>query len=119
MPVEPISMLTTPDPEAAITAAVGAIDAGRLVVVPTETVYGAAGRLDLPDAVRRLRALRGKATGPFTVHVARARQIEPFVGRVSDLATRMIQKLWPGPVALVFDVPADVRAAAAKRLGLD
>lgn len=118
MPLESISMLTTSEPEAAIDAAVRALDAGQLVVMPTETVYGAAGRLDRPDAVRRLRAMRGGASGPFIVHVARPDGIEAFVGRLTDLARRMVQKLWPGPVALVFDVPADVRAAAAKRLGL-
>lgn len=119
MPVEVIPILTTPQPDAAIDAAVRAIDAGRLVVLPTETVYGAAGRLDVAEGVRRLRALRGDASGPFTIHVADADAIEPFVGRLSDLARRMVQKLWPGPVALVFDVPADLRAAAAARLGLD
>lgn len=118
MPVERIPILTTPDPDDAIDRAARAIDDGRLVVLPTETVYGAAGRLDLPEAVARLRTLRGDAAGPFIVHVARADAISPFVGALTELGTRMTRKLWPGPVALVFDVPADVRAATVARLGL-
>ncbi|HEX8911240.1 MAG TPA: Sua5/YciO/YrdC/YwlC family protein, partial [Humisphaera sp.] len=37
---------------------------------------------------------------------------------LSDLADRMVRKLWPGPVGLVFDVPAGRRAEVAREHGL-
>ncbi len=118
MSVEVAKIFETTDPTAVTRRAVQLLDAGELVVIPTETVYGAAGRLDRPGAVAKLRQLRGNANGPFTIHVASAEQAKPLVGPLSELAHRMMNKLWPGPVSLVFDVPSAVRAATAARLGL-
>ncbi len=106
------------DPAAVVKRAVDLLDDGELVVIPTETVYGAAARLDRPKAVEQFRKLRSNASGPFTIHVSSAQRVRELVGPLSDLGLRMTQKLWPGPVSLVFDVPADLRKSTAKRLGL-
>lgn len=106
------------DPDAVIDRAVTLLDEGELIVLPTETVYGAAGRLDRPTAVQKLRDLRIDASGPFTIHLPSADRVRELVGSLSELGVRMTQKLWPGPVSLVFDVPAEVRSATAVRLGL-
>ena len=48
------------------------LSSGGIVVVPTETVYGAAGLLTHPEGRRRLQALRGgDEPRPFIVHLAR------------------------------------------------
>ena len=39
-----------------------------------------------------------------------------YLGEVSDFGTRLMKKLWPGPVALVFDVPAKRRSEVAQQL---
>jgi L-threonylcarbamoyladenylate synthase len=87
---------------------------GGVVVLPTETVYGAAALLNQPQGKERLRSLRGTTeTKPFTVHLPGASHATAFLGDVSDLGKRMMQKLWPGPVGLVFDVDAPRRAQVA------
>jgi len=92
---------------------------GKLVVIPTETVYGAAGLLTHPEAVQRLRELRPKATGqPLTIHLASRQDAARYLGPVSELGARMMKKLWPGPVALVFEVPADRRRQVAAQIGV-
>ena len=92
---------------------------GGVVVLPTETVYGAAGLLSHPDAGRKLRQLRGTGDkSPFTVHVARSKDALHYLGDINDLGRRLMRKLWPGPVGLVFEVPADRRAAVAKELSV-
>jgi protein-tyrosine phosphatase len=111
-------ILDVDDPDAVVRRASDLLNEGQLVILPTETVYGAAVRLDRPKAVEAFRRIRGDATGPFTVHVASPTQVRELVGPLSELGLRMTQKLWPGPVSLVFDVPADLRAATTKRLGL-
>src|SRR3954454_4731417 len=83
---------------------------GGLVVLPTETVYGAAGLLSHPQARERLYGLRGDPDGgPFTIHIAQAADANRYLGDVNDLGRRLMRKLWPGPVGLVFDVPPDRR----------
>lgn len=118
MSVDVQKIFEVPDPVGVVRRAVDLLAEGELVVLPTETVYGAAGRLDRPAAVSKLRKLRGNATGPFTIHVPSAQRVREYVGPLSELGLRMTQKLWPGPVSLVFDVPADLRAATAAKLGL-
>ena len=91
---------------------------GGLVVLPTETVYGAAAALNRPEALGRLRQLRPGAGGgephAFIPHLANPMDATAFVGEVGEFGRRCIRKLWPGPVALVFDVPAERRRAVAE-----
>ena len=118
MPAERHDIFEADDPDALVDRAARLLDAGGIVVLPTETVYGAAGRLDRPDAVARLNALRGNANGPFTIHLADAASSHQYLGAVDGLGKRMTRKLWPGPVALVFDVDAPRRAEVAARVNL-
>jgi protein-tyrosine phosphatase len=107
------------DYDAQITRAAGLLNAGGLVALPMETVYGLAARLDNPEAVARLRALLpSHGTKPFTIHLPRRQEAERYLGPISDLGQRMMKKLWPGPVALVFEVPPERRRAVAAELKL-
>jgi protein-tyrosine phosphatase len=103
--------------------AAGQLRDGKVVVLPTETVYGAAAALNRPESLRRLRELTPSANAgerhAFIPHLARAEDAAQFLGELSELGNRCVRKLWPGPVALVFDVPADRRQAAAAALGLE
>jgi L-threonylcarbamoyladenylate synthase len=108
------------DYDAQITRGVDLLQGGGVVVLPTETVYGAAGRLDQPQAVARLKAIRGGAEAkPFTIHLAHRDDAKRYLGEVSEVGIRLMKKLWPGPVALTFDVAPEVRADVAKQLGVD
>src|SRR5436190_6962704 len=92
---------------------------GGVVVLPTETVYGAAAVLSNDRGTGRLKAIRGTVEDkPFTIHLARREQAMRYVGEVGEIGTRLMRKLWPGPVALVFDVPANRRAQVAKELNI-
>jgi protein-tyrosine phosphatase len=105
--------------EVQLQRAIDLLDAGKLVVLPTETVYGVAARLDRPEALQRLRALRPADQGhPFTIHLASRAGAGAYLGKVGDLGRRMMQKLWPGPVSLMFDVPEERRLAVAAQRGI-
>jgi len=112
-----VNIFDVADYEGQIARAGEQIRAGGVVVLPTETVYGAAGALDQPDAVKRLRGLRGGSDArPFTVHLAKPQAAMDFLDNVSDLGKRIIKKLWPGPVGLMFEVsPARQREVAASK----
>src|SRR5439155_19458721 len=92
---------------------------GGVVVMPTETVYGAAAILGNDKGIARLKSIRGSSDGkPFTIHLARREQATRYIGEVGEVGTRLMKKLWPGPVALVFDVPPARRADVAKSVGV-
>ncbi len=94
---------TTPEErEAAVDAAGLVIQRGRLVVLPTDTVYGVAADAFDPDAVQRL--LRAKGRGrdmPPPVLVSSAGTLDALATRVPDYARALVTTFWPGPLTLV------------------
>jgi protein-tyrosine phosphatase len=88
-----------------------------VVVFPTETVYGVGVRADLPDAVARLRALKGRNNGkPFTLHIGRRNDAELYVPDFGGIGRRMATKGWPGPLTLILPVEDTSRAAIMGRI---
>lgn len=98
-----ISPEATDAPE--ILRAAKALEEGALVAFPTETVYGLAANAASGSAVSRLREVKGRAaTQPFTVHIGRIDDCEPYVPALTNLGRRFIKKGWPGPLTLIFKV---------------
>ncbi len=56
------------------------------------------------------------ARRPLTVHVAKPADARQFLGDCSDLELRLMRKLWPGPVGLIFTVPEDRRWEVSRTL---
>ncbi|MEM6313364.1 MAG: Sua5/YciO/YrdC/YwlC family protein [Planctomycetota bacterium] len=113
-----VDVFGTADLGGALASAVEALDAGRGVLLPTETLYGIAARIDEPSGAELLRRLRRKADNPFTPHVPDAQHAMRFLGDLSDIGERAMRKLWPGPVSIIFDVPAGRRAEVAGETGI-
>ena len=97
--------LTCRDPQnrsAAITAAAGAIKSGRLVVMPTDTVYGIAADAFDSQAVTALLAAKGRGRDmPVGVLVGSWHTIDGLVYYVPDEARELVRAFWPGALSLV------------------
>ncbi len=99
-------VLPARDP-ASIAEAVSALRAGRLVAVPTETVYGVACLLDAAAIERLLDAKRRPPSKGITLLVDDIAQAAS-VAEMSPAARRLAERHWPGPLTLVLPVRADV-----------
>ncbi|MGV0636084.1 L-threonylcarbamoyladenylate synthase [Mycolicibacillus trivialis] len=85
-----------------IAAAVSALKAGRLVVMPTDTVYGIGADAFDSTAVRALLAAKGRGPDmPVGVLVGSWHTIEGLVFTVPDAARVLIRAFWPGALSLV------------------
>ncbi len=83
--------------------AVRLLRAGRLVAVPTETVYGLAGDAANPDAVRAIFAAKGRPTNhPLIVHLASADRMPRWARDIPPTAWRLAEAFWPGPLTLLL-----------------
>ncbi len=88
--------------------------AGRIVAIPTDTVYGLASRPDDDDAVAALfAAKRRPGVVPVAVLCASEAQARGLATQWPASAARLAVRFWPGPLTLVVDAPA----ASTKRLG--
>lgn len=80
-----------------------AVQRGRLVVFPTDTVYGLGADAFNPDAVTRLLKAKGRGRQmPPPVLVSAKSTLEALAIDVPDWARALVDELWPGPLTLVF-----------------
>jgi len=104
MPAELLTIYAA-DEEAAVTRAAMALREGRVIALPTETVYGLAVRADDAEAMARLAAIKGRdANKPFQRLLARVSDAGRYNVALEGPARILAAKLWPGPLTLI--VPA-------------
>src|ERR1700710_725667 len=83
-------------------AAVSAVKGGRLVVLPTDTVYGIGADAFDSTAVNALLSAKGRGRDmPVPVLVGSWHTIEGLVYTVPDAARELIRAFWPGALSLV------------------
>lgn len=99
---EPTIVDARGDREAAVEAAAGALRGGRLVVVPTDTVYGLAADAFHQKATRRIFAAKQRpASMPLPVLVRSPKQLLGLCQPLPEAAERLMAAYWPGPLTLV------------------
>lgn len=73
-------------------------------VIPTETVYGLAARIDREEALRKIFQIKGRPSdNPLIVHVSSMDMLRTVVdGDIPQEYRLLIDNFWPGPLSLVF-----------------
>lgn len=96
--------MTTPPVDASqIAQAVQILEAGGLVAMPTETVYGLAADADNESAVLSTYKAKGRpADHPLIVHVAGIDAIAHWAEDIPPEAWLLAKTYWPGPLTLVL-----------------
>ena len=90
-------------PAALVAEAAAAIRAGRIVVLPTETVYGLAADPGSEASIELARAWKGRpAELRFTHHLAEATAIDRFATAVPPRIAKLLERYWPGPLTVVL-----------------
>ena len=90
------------------------LQAGGLIGLPTETVYGLAADALNPQAVSAIFQAKGRpANHPLIVHVVDAAQVALFAHGVPAFAQRLMTAFWPGPLTLILPKKSGVADAAA------
>jgi L-threonylcarbamoyladenylate synthase len=107
-----------PDTAQGHARAAALLSAGRLVALPTETVYGLAADARSPEAVAAIYAAKGRPShNPLIVHVpdlAAARHLALIPAQAEALA----RAFWPGPLTLVLPLKPGHGLAPAVTAGL-
>jgi L-threonylcarbamoyladenylate synthase len=97
------------DTPAAHAEAIELLRAGGIVAVPTDTVYGIAADMALPDAIERLFAAKQrppeKAVAVLLADAAQAAEL----GVLTPAAEALAARFWPGGLTLVLPVRPDAR----------
>lgn len=95
-------MTIRPLNSASIKEAIALLEQGRLVALPTETVYGLAGDATNGRAISSIFSTKNRPQiNPLIVHVSGIEMAERYV-KIDFLSRQLIEKFWPGPLTLVL-----------------
>ncbi|MGM9511114.1 L-threonylcarbamoyladenylate synthase [Larkinella sp. GY13] len=79
------------------------LEAGKVIGLPTETVYGLAGNALNPDAVLEIFKVKNRPSfDPLIVHTDSIDKVESFVTRIPEPARRLAERFWPGPLTILL-----------------
>lgn len=89
--------------QATIDAAARALEAGRLVAFPTETVYGLGADAENPAAVASIYTAKGRPQDhPVIVHLAPEASLDHWACDIPQQARALAQVFWPGPLTMIL-----------------
>jgi len=90
--------------ETAAAEAARLIQAGDLVVFPTDTVYGLGADIMNSEAIERIYAIKGRDPNkPIAVLVGDTAQLEQLTPNVMGTAAEYAKAFWPGALTLVIE----------------
>jgi len=95
---------------------------GKLVAIPTETVYGlAANALSEKAVLEIFKAKNRPHFDPLIVHVATLAQAETLAASFPNKAKALAQKFWPGPLTVLLpkkEIVPDLVTSGLNTVGL-
>ena len=110
------------DTEQDIRTAAAILQAGGLVGIPTETVYGLGANGLSSAAVGKIFAAKGRPQdNPLILHVPDASWLARYCREVPDSAYTLAERFWPGPLTMILprkDVVPDAVTAGLDTVGV-
>lgn len=79
------------------------LQAGEVIGIPTETVYGLAADARNEEAVAKIFAAKGRPSdNPLIVHIGDMAQLSQVVAEVTEDAKRLMEAFWPGALTVIL-----------------
>jgi len=76
---------------------------GETVIFPTETVYGLGANALNENAVKKIYEAKGRPSdNPLIVHISHINQVDDLAKNVSEKASIVMKKFWPGPITIIL-----------------
>ncbi len=83
--------------------AVALLQKGKVVAIPTETVYGLAANAFNAEAVINIFEIKNRPKfNPLIVHVQSWEMVEKITTNIDPLLKKIAEKYWPGPLTILF-----------------
>ncbi len=84
------------------------ISRGRVVILPTGTIYGLSCKYDHENAIKKIYKIKERNKDlPFIIMISNPDDLKIFARDINPAAKRIIKKFWdtgnPGPLTLIFN----------------
>ncbi|WP_044976811.1 L-threonylcarbamoyladenylate synthase [Ruminococcus sp. HUN007] len=91
------------DRDSDLEKAASLLKSGKVVALPTETVYGLAADATNCEAVASVFAAKGRpADNPLIIHVTSLSMMEKYTEDIPRAAYRLAEAFWPGPLTMIL-----------------
>ena len=95
------------------------VQAGKLIVFPTDTLYGLACDPSNPAALRSIYAAKGRSTlKALPVLIGALEHLDQLVENIPPQAQRLMERFWPGALTLVLPKQANLPSELTPYPGL-
>jgi len=79
------------------------LEKGEVVAIPTETVYGLAASIRIPDAIEKIFNVKGRPKyNPLIVHITGVDELSSVAKDIPEKALQLATNFWPGPLTLIL-----------------
>jgi L-threonylcarbamoyladenylate synthase len=86
-----------------IKLAIQLLKAGKVIAIPTETVYGLAADANNPTAIAKIFKLKKRpANIPLSVLIENNKLLEKWAIDIPEIAYKLTAKFWPGPLTIIL-----------------
>ncbi len=95
-------------------AVVQLLKAGKVGVIPTDTIYGIVGSALNPKTVERIYKLRKRSIDkPFIILISQLSDLKKFEIQITEKQREFLENHWPNPISVVvsgmaFRIPKDL-----------
>lgn len=84
------------------------LKAGKIGVMPTDTIYGIAGSALNPKTVEEIYALRKRnSSKPMIILISSLDDLQKFDITLTEKQQSFLKKIWPNPVSIILPCPGD------------
>lgn len=98
------------------------LEQGKLVAIPTETVYGLAGNALDASAVTKIFSTKERPYfDPLIVHVPDVDSVKKYTQHIPSKALALMKEFWPGPITFLLDrkeIIPDLVTSGLDRVGI-
>jgi L-threonylcarbamoyladenylate synthase len=85
-------------------SAIEYLNSGKIVIYPTETLYGMGVDAQNPKAIELLFQIKKRSLNkPVSVLISSRKEIGKYCKNISPIAQILIQHFWPGPLTLILN----------------
>lgn len=93
-----------------------ALEGGRVIVVPTDTVYGVAASLSAPEAIEGIFRLKRRPRDvALPLLIADVGDLDGLGVTLDERASRLVGRWWPGALTVVVGAPRELADAVGAR----
>ncbi len=91
-----------------------ALQAGAVIGMPTETVYGLAADARNEQAIKRVFEAKGRPEdNPLIIHIHDESQLGAFTTDIDDKVRQLMSRFWPGPLSIILPLKLGFLSQAA------